>query len=328
MKVEEAISKTVPYVIRNVGYIDAWNTIDVTPQVSGQIVGIHFVEGQIVRAGDPLFTIDPRIYEAELGEAEGQLNEARAALEFNRERVRRFAELLPEDYVSKLDFENYVAQVGESVGEVQQFQAAVEKGKVNVSYTQITSPIPGKTGFHNYDYGNVVMPDDTQPMVTINQLCPIYAIFTIPEKQLPLVQKYNSGEGLEVKAWLDGVGEPYNGALDFVTNQIDKSTGTATLRAHYANADLSLWPGQYCTVELKLYDIPDAVLIPVAAIGLDTKGHYVFVVDKGEVADLRRIELGQQFDEWQVVSSGLKAGERVITEGQLAVAPGAKVNVR
>ncbi|MGE3954893.1 MAG: efflux RND transporter periplasmic adaptor subunit [Parachlamydiales bacterium] len=326
VKVAAAVSKSVPYVIRNVGYIEAWNTVNILPQVSGQIVGIHFNEGQIVRPGDPLFTIDPRIYQAELGEAEGALYEAQAALEFNRERVRRFAELLPEDYVSKLDFDNYMAQVSESIGTVQQYQAAVEKGKVNVDYTTINAPIPGMAGLRNYDLGNVVTPSEIQPMVTINQLCPIYAVFTIPEKQFPLVMQYNSKEGLEVTAYTEA-GTAHVGKLDYITNQIDNATGTATLRAHYPNNDLSLWPGQYCMVEVKLYEIPDAVLIPTAAIGLDTKGHYTFVVGEGDVAEIRRLQLGQQFDEWQVVTKGVKGGEQVITEGQISVAPGAKVRI-
>lgn len=188
----EAISKSVPYYVSAIGNTEAYSTVDITPQVSGKLTGYYFTDGQDVKKGDLIFTIDPDLYQAELEEAQGQLVQAKSNLDYQKQRVDRYKGLLPEDYVSKLDYLQYLSDAGTAKGQVIQYKGSVDKAEVNLDYCTIKSPIDGRCGRHLVDPGNVVRADQEQPLVTINQITPLYLLFTVAEKFLPMIQKYQA----------------------------------------------------------------------------------------------------------------------------------------
>lgn len=326
--VKKTYAKRVPYLIRGIGNTEPYFTINIMPQVSGELTSALFVEGSRVEAGTLLYTIDARPYEAALNEAIGQLEQAKSSLAFNEQRVWRYKNLLPEDYVSKLDFEQYLSDTGIAAGKLEQYVGAVEKAEVDLGYCWITAPITGRTGEWLVDPGNIVYPEEKTPLVVINQISPIYVTFTIPDRQLALVQKYQSPGGLLVQASLPSdPGQTFEGRLDLINNTADPKTGTIMLRAVFANEEEEMWPGQFVDVSIILYEIPHAILAPIDAIQQDEKGHFVYVVDENEVAHLIRVTLGQRLGDVQVIEKGLKENQQVVTKGQIAVHAGSKVRI-
>lgn len=326
-----AVEKRVPYVVRTIGNTAPFASVDIRPQVSGELTGYFFTDGQDVEQGDLLFSIDPRPYEAALEEAVGQYEQAAASLAYNKERVKRYKELLPDDFVSILDFEQYVSQELEAAGQVTQYEGSIMSAEVNLGFCTIRSPLTGRCGRHLVDPGNIVKTDQEQPLVTIKQISPLYALFTVAEKYFPEIQKYQSStdKGLDVE--ISVVGEEkkkFMGRLDFLNNTVEKNSGTILLRAIFPNEDRRLWPGQFVHVQINLYYIPDAILIPERAVRRDTQGPYVFICKEDQTVEKRKIKLGQLLDPLQVVSEGVKAGECVITDGQLSLYDGAKYIVK
>jgi RND family efflux transporter MFP subunit len=332
IELEDAVSKTVPYVIRTIGNTEAYQTVDIQPQVSGELTGYYFTDGQDVAEGDLLFTIDPDLYKAELEQARGQNLQARAQLKYSQEKLERYTPLVPDDYVSALDFDQFSSEVEEAKGEVLSTKGSVDKAKVNLGYATITAPFAGRLGRHLVDPGNIVHPEEKKPLVTINQISPIYAMISIPEKYFSEIMKYNqkSKEGLDVEISVIGNDEvKHKGRLDFIDNTVNPKSGTLTVRAVMPNEDKSLWPGQFLHAAIELYMIENAVLVPSEAVGLDTEGHFIFVADEDtQTVELRRVELGQIWDKRQVVMKGVKAGEKVVTNGQLALTPGSKYRLK
>ncbi|MBS0621757.1 MAG: efflux RND transporter periplasmic adaptor subunit [Verrucomicrobia bacterium] len=325
--VATAQEQTMPYVIRAIGQVAAKNSVSVAPQVTGMLIGAFFEEGDFVEEGALLFSIDPRIYEAELGQAKGQLTTAQASLEFGISQMNRYSELLPQDFVSQLNFEQYVAEAKEYGGNVAQFSSAVDQGKVNLDFCTLRAPIAGKIGRRLVDPGNVVEPGVQESLVVINQINPIYVYSFVPERFLPQLLKYQAPTGLLIYATVEGEKQRFEGTLNFINNQISTTTGTLTVRGTFKNEERLLWPGQFCTTEIVLYEIPDAIVIPTEAVNYDNAGAFVFVVGEGDIVDQRRVELGQLFENSQVITSGIKKGEVVVTEGQMALIPKKKVAV-
>jgi RND family efflux transporter MFP subunit len=328
VKVAKAISKDMPYVVRTIGQVWAYNVVDIMAQVEGQLTGAFVEQGTYVEAGDLLFTIDPRIYESELEQNQGLLEQAEAGLRFGIERVERFYELLPEEYVSKLDYEQYTSQMQEAAGQVEQYQGAVQQAQVNLDFTNIVAPMSGQLGLRNIDPGNIVRPEETTPIISINQIEPININFHTAEQFLPMIQKYRREGPLEVIATVTGEeGKTFKGDLSFIDNQVNIQSGTILMKGEFANKERLLWPGQFCDVQINLYTIPDAVLIPTEAVSIDTKGPFCFVVKEDDTVEQRRLKLGQLFDNDQIVESGVKAGETVVTDGQMMLRPGRKVQI-
>lgn len=328
----DAFSKTVPYVIRTIGNTQAYQSVDIQPQVSGELTGYYFADGGDVEEGDLLFTIDPRIYEAELEQATGQYIQARSQLEYNKDKVVRYEKLLPEEFVSQLDFDEYVANAKTTEGELVQYKGSVNKAKVNLGYCTIAAPFSGRLGRHLVDPGNIVTADQTQPLVTINMISPIYALITVPEKYFFDIQKYHQQASKGLKINISVIGNEqvtHEGFLDFVNNTVDPASGTLTVRGVFRNEDKSLWPGQFLHAEIILYEIQNAVLVPEQAVNIDTQGHYVFVANpQTETVELRHVTIGQNFNRHQVIMKGVKAGEKVVTAGQLGLRPGSKYQLK
>lgn len=328
----KAVSKTVPYVVNTIGNTMAYQSVDIQPQVSGELIGYFFADGQDVEEGDLLFTIDPSLYQAQLEQAKGEFIQAKAQLKFNEDKVARYTPLVPDDYVAQLDYDQYVSNVKEAQGTVIQSKGSVDQAEVNLGYCTISAPFSGRLGRHLIDPGNIVHPSDQTPLVTLNMISPIYAMITVPEKYFFEIMKYQrtSKEGLNVEISVIGNEKnKHRGRLDFINNTVDSNSGTLTIRSVFPNKDKSLWPGQFLHASIELYEIPNAVLVPEEAVGLDTKGHYVYVADeKTQTVELRRVDIGQNFDRMQVIMKGVEAGETVVTHGQLGLNPGSKYQVK
>lgn len=317
--------------IDSVGNAEAFQSVDIIPQVSGEVIGHYFKDGADVSKGDLLYRIDPAPYLANLEEAVGQLEQAKASFEYQMQKVERYEGLRPKDYVSELDYQQYVSQLKEAKGQIDQFEGAVLKAKVELDYATITAPFDGRCGMHAFDPGAVVRANQQKPLVTLNQISPIYLIFTVPEKYLNEIRRYQekSEKGLNIVATpLDGKRSDEVVHLDFIDNTVDQNSGTVKLRGISENKGKTLWPGQYLSIRLEVYDMGESVLVPEKAVNIDTKGAFVFMASKNNTAELKRVELGQQHGSYFVVTKGLAKGDRVIVEGQSALKPGAKFEVK
>src|SRR5438034_2553854 len=310
--VARVMTKDVPLYLDEIGTCAAYETVQVQAQVSGQITARHFQDGSDVKKGDPLFTIDPRPYQATFDQAKAQ-----AALD--QVTLKRQEDLRARKVISQQDYDTAVANAQKS-------KAAVDAAQVNLDYCYIKSPINGRVGLRNVDVGNLVGPS-TAPLVIIQGLDPIYTDFTVAENDLPLVRKYLGGPNVKVQTYLaDGSITPRMGDLYFIDNAVQPGSGTVKVRGVTANADRALWPLEFVLVRFILDMLKDATLVPSQAVQVSQSGPFVFVVKPDDTVDLRPVKPGQsQEGDLTVVESGVKPGETVVVTGQLALAPGAKV---
>lgn len=324
--VAAARAQDVPVYIDAVGKIAAREVVSIQPQVSGRIVKLHFRDGADVRVGDLLFTIDPRPYQAQLSQAEGNHAQSLAALELARVNFARVENVTDQRAVSRQDYDTKKNAVALAEAAVRQTRAAVESARLNLEYCTIRSPIDGRAGQRSADAGNVVSANSGSLLV-IQRMDPIYADFTITESQLSAVQRNMATRPLRAELRLPGdTGEPRAGALTFIDNSVQEGTGTVRLRATVANRDRRFWPGRFVDVRLILSTQENAILIPAEAPQMSAKGPFVYVVANDGTAELRQVRLGQRHGE-QVVVDGVQAGERVVVQGQLGVTPQGKVAI-
>ena len=325
--VADAVVKDVPVYLDELGKCVAREVVTVQPQVSGRITQILFTDGAEVRPGDPLFTIDPRPYQAQLDAADAALAQAKAAVSLAKTEFTRAEELIKTKAISQQEYETRKNAVEVAEAQFKEGQAAVETGRLNLEYTSIRSPIEGRTGHRLVDQGNVVKANDTS-LLTIERLDPIYVDFTITQNDLTEVQRSMRQGALQVEARLPEDGEsPAAGELTFLDNAVQDATGTVTLRATIPNADHRFWPGRLVKVRLVLRTLPSAVLVPATAPQVSGKGTFVFVVKPDSTAELRPVTLGEQVGDLVVVSKGVAPGDRVVVKGQLAVTPGGQVRL-
>jgi len=322
-----AVAQDVPIYLDGVGRCVAREVVSVQPQVSGRITEIHFTDGAELRRGDPLFTIDPRPYQAQLHAAEANLARAKADLDLARTQFARIADLVDTRAIAKQDYDTRKNAVAVAEAQVNQNEAAVETARLNLEYTSIRSPIDGRAGHRLVDIGNVVTANSGS-LLSIQRLDPIYADFTVPESDLTQVQQHMKQGALRVEVRLpDDADKSIIGQLTFLDNAVQDATGTVTLRATVPNSSHILWPGRFVRVRLVLSTLQQAVLVPAAAPQMSAKGPFVYVVKEGSTAELRPVSLGQRQGELVVIDQGVKAGERVVINGQLGVTPGGKVRV-
>ena len=325
--VADAVVKDVPVYLDELGKCVAREVVTVQPQVSGRITQILFTDGAEVRPGDPLFTIDPRPYQAQLDAADAALAQAKAAVSLAKTEFTRAEELIETKAISQQEYETRKNAVEVAEAQFKEGQAAVETGRLNLEYTSIRSPIEGRTGHRLVDQGNVVKANDTS-LLTIERLDPIYVDFTITQNDLTEVQRSMRQGALQVEARLPEDGEPpAAGELTFLDNAVQDATGTVTLRATIPNADHRFWPGRLVKVRLVLRTLPSAVLVPATAPQVSGKGTFVFVVKPDSTAELRPVTLGEQVGDLVVISKGVAPGDRVVVKGQLAVTPGGQVRL-
>lgn len=326
--VTTAVARDVPVYLEQIGRCAAREMVSILPQVSGRITEIHFIDGADLKKDQPLFTIDRRPYQAALDQASATLAQSKAQRELARIEFTREQSLLRSRSASRQDYDLRKNAVDVAEAQVLASQAAVEAARLNLDYCSILSPIPGRAGQRLVDLGNVVLANSTTPLLVIQRLDPIYADFTVPENDLSDVQQHMRAGTLKAEVRLpDGGGEVRTGNLTFLDNAVREDTGTVKLRATLDNPDRRFWPGRFVNVRLVLDTLKQAVLVPAAATQDSAKGPFVYVVKPDDTAELRPVTLGQRHADLVVVREGLKAGERVVTIGHLAVIPGGKVHV-
>jgi len=321
--------KTVPVELKVIGNVEAYSTVSIKSRLSGQLVRVNFKEGQDVKQGDLLFVIDPRPYEAALRQVEANLVRDKALATKAQADAGRYAELIRKQFVSQQDYDQAKA-TAESLGAtVNAGQVAVQNAKLNLSYCYIKAPISGRTGSLIAQQGNMIKDNADTAMVVINQIQPIYVSFAIPEQDLAAVRKFMAAEKIKVEAIIGGEeNTPEAGVLSFIDNTVDKTTGTILCKATFANESKRLWPGLFVNVVVQLSTQPNAILVSSRAVQTSQEGQIVFVVRPDLTVEIRPVEVGRPIDGEVIITKGLTPGERVVTDGQLRLVPGAKVEIK
>ena len=354
----EAAQRDVPVQIRAIGNVQALATVSVQSMINGEVMKVHFAEGHEVPAGALLFTIDPRQLQSALLQAQATLAQHQAAvlsaeanlardmaqLENARVDEQRYRKLVAGGFVAREQYDQIRtkeltlaatidadrAAVETAKALVRAGEAAVENVRVQLTYTEIRAPIGGRTGNLLLNQGNVVKANDVgNPMVVINRVHPIYVAFSVPEAQIEAIKRYRAAGDLPVEAQVTGQpGGVVRGRLTFMNNTVDPSTGTIQLKATFENTENALWPGQFVNVALTLTKQIGAVLVPSQAVQSGQKGQYVFVIKPDQTVEARPVVPGAADGRDVVITSGLAAGERVVIDGQLRLAPGTRVEVK
>ncbi len=326
----QAVAKAMPVRIDPppVGHVMTISTVTLHSQIQGKISEVHFQEGQEVKKGDLLFTIDPRPSQAALAQAQANLQRDTAQLEYSKINLAREQKLYDDKLISQDELDTNRANFDALAGTVAADRAAVTNALLNLDYCQIRAPIDGRTGSLTAHAGNVVKaPDDT--LLTINQIHPIYVAFSVPEQYLPAIKKERLANTLKVSVTFQNMDvPPPQGELTFVDNTVDMTTGTIQLKATFPNDDRILWPGQFVQVELTLSELTNAIVVPSQAVQTGQNGQFTYVVKPDHTVEERTITTSITYQGGTVVTTGLSAGETVVTDGQLRLTPGAKVDVK
>jgi multidrug efflux system membrane fusion protein len=333
--VAETVSRDVPVYLDEIGKCAAREVVAILPQVSGKITKIHFSDGADVAKDQLLFAIDPRPFQAQLDQATATLAQNRAQLALARVDLDRSRRLFQTDAMAPQDYDVKKSAFDVADSQVRISQAAVATAKLNLEYCSIRAPVSGRAGQRLIDVGNVVMANTGPPLLMIHRLDPIYVDFTVTEADLPSV-RHNLARGqLHVEArFPDDPKKARQGKLLFFDNAVQDGTGTVKLRAEMHNSDRLFWPGQFVRVRLMLSTLKNAVLVPTRALQLSQQGPFVYVVGKDRkdatklIAVMRSVQPGQRQGDLTVVHSGLKAAEKVVISGQLALFPDAPVQVK
>lgn len=328
VKIAKAQKMDAPIFLDNIGHVVSVTSIDINSRIEGQLLKVHFEEGDEVKENELLFTIDPRPYENQLAEAQGLLEENVANLYIAKDKLIRNSALVKDDYISQLDYDQLKTDVARIEAIIKQNEASVENAKLNLSYCYIYAPIAGKMGILEIDQGNMIYPDIQSTLTTLNQITPIQVQFTAPEKELPRIQKYFNEGPLTLQVAFEDLAENYiEGKLFMIDNAVDKETGMINLKGVFPNEDRMLWPGKFVKTRLILTIQKDALILPFQAIINTLDGPKIFIVKEDNTVEMRAVQLGQREDENIIIDSGVKEGERVVTEGQLNLYNGVKVTI-
>jgi multidrug efflux system membrane fusion protein len=322
------IEKDVPVQLHAIGNVEAYNTVSVKPQVGGELIRVHFTEGQHVKKGDLLFTIDPRPYEMALKQAEANLAKDTAQLENAHIQTRRYDEIAKQGIVSQEMYDQVYTNAAALESSVKADKAVVENARLQLQYCYITAPLSGVAGNLIVDQGNVVKANPDIPMVVINRIQPVYVSFSVPEQYLPEIQRYRAAGTIEVDALVDDNKAPVKGELTFIDNSVDSGTGTIKLKATFTNEQERLWPGQFVTVVMILGVRPNAVVVPSRAVQAGQEGEYVFVVNDDLTVKSVPVTVGETVGDESIIQQGLQPGAQVVTDGQLRLFSGAKVRIK
>ncbi len=326
--VGKVVQQDVPSQVRAIGNVTAYSTVAVRSRVVGELIKVHFNEGQEVKRGDVLFTIDPRVPMAALQQAKANLARDGALANQARTELDRERKLLDLRLVSQDEFDKAESAWKTAIAIVEATKAAVTNAALTVEFTSIRSPLDGKTGSLLVRQGNLVNPE-ADVLVTINQTHPIYVVFSVPEQNLAEIRKESQEKTLKVEPRLpDWRGPSPQGELTFIDNAVDVTTGTIQLKATFPNTDNALWPGQFVQVTLTLKSLPQVTVVPSQAVQSGQNGDYVYVVKADQSVELRPVFTAMTFEGGTVVTNGLQAGETIVLDGQLRLGPGAKVSVK
>lgn len=354
--VATAAEKTVPVQVRAIGTVEAYSTVAIKPQISGQLVGIHFSEGDDVKKGQLLFTIDQRPFEVALQQAMANLARDKATAANNRIQAQRYQKLFEEGVASSQQRDLAVSEADAFDAVVRGDEAAIAQASLNLEYCTIVSPMDGRTGSLMVHVGNLVKANDVPILLMLNQITPTYVNFSLPEQYLAEVKKYRGEGTLRVEAYVTppatgstaGVlpaggtsplvatpealgihtGVPEAGTVSFVDNAVDTATGTIRLKAVFQNAQRRLWPGQFVDVILTLAQRPRATVVPTQALQSGQSGQFVFVVKPDNTVESRNVTVGLTVGNETVIEKGIRPGEVVVTDGQLRLVPGSHIRVK
>lgn len=322
----DAIRQDVPVYASALGTVAAMNTVTVSPQVGGQLISLNFKEGQEVKKGDLLAQIDPRTLQASYDEAAAAKRQNEAQLATARSNYQRSNSTEYRQYVAKTDLDTQRNQVAQFESAVAANEASMRAAQVQLQYTRVTAPISGIAGIRAVDAGNIVSAGTA--LVTLTQIHPIHVVFNLPERQLPAVRQAQAAGAVDIAALdrNDAHVLTDGGKLDVVDNQISSDSGTFRARALFDNEDNSLWPGQFVNVRMQLRTIAGGVVIPTQAVMRGPDGEYVYIVKPDSTVAMQTVKSGVEVGDSQVqITEGLKGGERVVSEGQFRLKPGAKV---
>lgn len=324
-----AQTQSVPQYLTGLGTVTAANTVTVRSRVDGQLMALHFTEGQQVQAGQLLAEIDPRAWQVALTQAQGQLAKDQATLANARRDLARFEKLIKNNMVSQQELDTQRSLIAETLGTLKADQGNVASAELNLSYSRITAPVAGRVGLKQVDVGNYITSGDTTGLVVITQTHPIDVLFSLPEENISaILQAQKSGTTLLVEAWdRNNKNLLASGTLLSLDNQIDVTTGTIKLKARFSNQDDALFPNQFVNARLKVDTLQNAVVIPTAALQMSNDGHFVWVVNSDNKVSKKRVTAGLQDSQKVVIDAGLQAGQRVVTDGLDRLTEGATVEI-
>jgi multidrug efflux system membrane fusion protein len=320
----QATTADLPVQLTAVGTVEPLQAVAIRPQVSGEITKVHFREGDEVARGALLFTVDPLLATALLNKAQANLARTLASEKNARDDAARYEQLFKDGIVPRDQYESFRTRAETFAADVAADRATLENARHLLSYSTIRSPIAGRTGKLLVKAGNVVKANEGE-LVTINQMAPIGVSFTLPEKELGKVRNRMAQGGLSLEARPSESGSAEQGTVAFIDNAVDSATGTIRLKGHFANRARALWPGQFVTVVITMETLKNAVVVPSQAVQTGQQGEFVFVVKADYTAELRPVTTGVSHDGRTAILKGIGAGEQVVIDGQMRLAPGATV---
>ena len=327
--VAPVVQKSVPLTLEAIGAAESSSTVSVRAQITGELTSVTFKEGDDVKMGQTLFTLDSRPLEAALKQSEANLQRDLAQAANAEAQAKRYQDLADRGIATREQVDTSAANATALQGTLGADRANLENARVQLQYATIKAPISGRTGALMVHPGNLVRANDVAPLVVINQVTPIFVSFAVPEAHLPDLKRYlaQGTPRVDVRPPND-VAPPTSGAITFVDNQVDQTTGTIRVKASFANGDRRLWPGQFLNVSITLKNDANAVVVPGQAVQTGQQGTYVFVVKPDQTVDLRAVEVERTVGDDTIIKSGLTPGETVITDGQLRLNPGSRVSVK
>ncbi|EYU13855.1 MdtA/MuxA family multidrug efflux RND transporter periplasmic adaptor subunit [Photorhabdus aegyptia] len=329
VQVATAKEQAVPRFLTGLGTIQAANTATVTSRVEGQLIALHFQEGQQIKQGDLLAEIDPRPFQVQLAQAKGQLAKDEAILANARQDLNRYQKLANTHLISQQEMDNQRALVRQHEASLKVDQAAIDSAKLQLTYSRITAPISGKVGLKQIDVGNFISSGNNSPIVVITQTDPVDVLFSLPENDINAVlQAQKANHNVVVSAWdRNNQQQLAEGKLLSIDNQIDAATGTIKLKARFSNQDSVLFPNQFVNVRIKVDTLENAVVIPNAALQMGNEGNFVWMLGKENKVSKHLVTVKLQDTKRVVISTGLAAGDKVVTDGIDRLTDGAKVDI-
>ena len=326
--VAKAVEKAMPVELHAIGTGQAHSTVSIESQVAGIVSAVHYTQGQFVKKGDLLLSLDDRPFQAALQLAQANLMKDKANAELAQVEAERYQKLFDSGVVPKEQLDEEVATAAADKALVQADEAAVETARLNVSFCSMYAPISGRTGAQLVYPGTVVKADDVPILVVINQISPIFVNFSVPQQYLGEIKNRMAREKLPVQATPSDNSAPESGVLTFVNNTVDATTGTIQLIGTFPNGDMRLWPGEFVTVSLRMSEQQNATVVPSQAVMTGQQGDYLFVVTPEMTADLRDIKVSRTVNGQSIIVDGVKPGETVVTDGQVRLISGSKVNIK